>query len=456
MCHPVTSEVGFQELVKTTQELLYASSFISHSIPKMISRRTFFKTSGLALGATTLPSVAQTTTPQKTVLLHCAWATKNIGDVGHTPGILRFLEQHLPNTKVILWAANTNAKVDEMLTKRFPKVEIVKGALSEKDGVVQKAVNRADFFLQGPGMGQGTDFMAYCRNIGKPWGLQAQSYFPDMVSGPRGEERIALLNSAGFIYCRETKTLKMLQEAGVKPPVLEFAPDGCFGIDVRDEEKALARMQKHGLEEKKFITIQLRTHSPTSPGADDKRPQKLNPLNPTPQNIADDTRRAKVYQDLIAMWVKETGWKVVIAPEVQKEMEYNKKFVYDPLPDDLKKHVVNFDEFWNVDEACSFYARAHTVICHEPHTPIMALANGTPMMHTFSEFHSPKCWMFKDIGLEEWAPEFDSTPAEKMFEILMGIHKDYPAAQAKVKKAIAYVEERAASQMNVLKGIIGV
>jgi hypothetical protein len=84
----------------------------------------------------------------------------------------------------------------------------------------------------------------------------------------------------------------------------------------------------------------------------------------------------------------------------------------------------------------------------------MALAAGTPMMHTFSEFHSPKCWMFKDIGLEEWAPEFDRTPAEKMFEILMGIHKDYPAAETKVKKAMAYVEERAASQMNVLKRVI--
>jgi hypothetical protein len=108
--------------------------------------------------------------------------------------------------------------------------------------------------------------------------------------------------------------------------VLEYGPDGCFGIDVRDEAKALARLQKHGLEPKKFITIQLRTDSPTTSGVDDKRPQKLNPLHPTPENIADDIRRAKVYQDLIAMWVKETGWKVVIAPEVYKEMEYNKKF----------------------------------------------------------------------------------------------------------------------------------
>ena len=42
-----------------------------------------------------------------------------------------------------------------------------------------------------------------------------------------------------------------------------------------------------------------------------------------------------------------------------------------------------------------------------------------------------------------------------MFDILMGIHRDYPAAEAKVKKAMAYVEERARSQMNVLKGVIG-
>jgi hypothetical protein len=84
----------------------------------------------------------------------------------------------------------------------------------------------------------------------------------------------------------------------------------------------------------------------------------------------------------------------------------------------------------------------------------MALAVGTPMMHTFSEFHSPKCWMFKDIGLEEWAPEFDSTPATKMFDILMSIHRDYPAAKAKVKQAMAFVEQRAATEMNELKRVI--
>src|SRR6185369_6150361 len=133
----------------------------------MISRRTFLETTGLVLGTGALPASAKVFEPQKTVLLQCAWATKNIGDIGHTPGTLRFLEQHLPEAKVILWAANTNPQVDAMLLKRFPQLEIVKGSLSEKDGAVQKAIERSDFFLRGPGMGQPTDFMKYCNTVGK-------------------------------------------------------------------------------------------------------------------------------------------------------------------------------------------------------------------------------------------------------------------------------------------------
>ena len=115
---------------------------------------------------------------------------------------------------------------------------------------------------------------------------------------------------------------------------------------------------------------------------DDKRPQKLNPLHPTPQMIADDERRAAKYCDLITRWVKKTGHKVLIAPEVHKEMEHNKRFIYDKLPAGIQKHVVNLEYFWNADEAASVFARAHTIVCHEPHSPIIALANGTPIIHT--------------------------------------------------------------------------
>jgi polysaccharide pyruvyl transferase WcaK-like protein len=296
--------------------------------------------------------------------------------------------------------------------------------------------------------------MQFCHKHGIPYGLFGQSFFPTMVQGKGAEERIALLNAASFIYTRETKTLGILKAGGVTTPVLEFGPDGCFGIDVRDDERGLATMKKLGLEDRKFITVQVRTNTPKFPGVDDPRPEKLNPLHPTPQQVADDERRGAKYRELITKWVTKTGHKVLIAPETIKEMGHNKRLIYDALPPEIQKHVVNLEYFWNADEAASIFARAHTIVCHEPHSPIIALANGTPIIHTYSEFHSPKCWMFKDIGLPEWLLEMDETPVEKLAETLFAIDADYPAAQAKVKKAMDYVHECFAGSMKRAKTVL--
>lgn len=47
--------------------------------------------------------------------------------------------------------------------------------------------------------------------------------------------------------------------------------------------------------------------------------------------------------------------------------------------------------------------------------------------------------------------EFDSTPAGKMFATLLAIHDDYPGALAKVRRAMAFVEQRQAATMAVVK-----
>lgn len=416
----------------------------------MPTRRHFLATASAALTASAIGAPGK----PKTVLLQSAWDTVNIGDIGHTPGTLRILEEHLPEVRVVLWGMKLDDRVTAMLRARFPKVEILQGSLTgkeEKDEALRTAIKGADLFIRNSGMGQDISFMQFCRDHGKPYGLYGQSYFPSMVEGKGAEERTALLNGASFIYCRETKTLDILRRAGLKPPVLEFGPDGCFGIDVRDDTRGLATMQKLGLEERKFITIQLRTNTAKLPGVDDTRTPKLNPLHPSPEQIADDERRAGVYRDLITRWVQKTGYKVLIAPEVKKEMEHNRRLLHDPLPPEIQKQVAGLDYFWNSDEAASVFARAHTAVCHEPHSLIIALANGTPIIHTYSEFHSPKCWMFADIGLPEWLLEFDSTPAAKMAETLFAIHDDYAGARAKVAKAMAFVHQRQAETMAAVK-----
>lgn len=418
----------------------------------MTSRRTFLSSVLTALGGSVLAVDGR----PKVIVLQSAWDTVNIGDIGHTPGTLRVLEQHIPSVKLIVWAMKLDERVTVMLKARFPKVEFLQGSLTgkgERDEALRQAIAGCDLFIRNSGMGQDLSYMQFCRKLGKPYGLFGQSFFAAMVEGKGAEERIDLLNGASFIYTRETKTLDILKRGGVKTPVLEFGPDGCFGIDVRDDERGLATMKKLGLEEKKFITIHLRTNTPKAPGVDDPRPEKLNPLYPTPKQIADDERRAAKYRELVTRWVKKTGHKVLIAPETFKEMEHNKRLIHDPLPPEIQKHVVNLEYFWNADEAASIFARAHTVVCHEPHSPIIALANGTPIIHTYSEFHSPKCWMFKDIGLPEWLLEMDETPVDVMFDTLMAIDADYAAAAAKVKKAMGYVSDCFAGSMKRLSGL---
>ena len=261
-----------------------------------MNRRTFLQHSSTALAATAFssPGLAQQAKP-KTIVLQSGWATHNIGDIGHTPGTLRVLEQHLPEVKVVLWAMQLDERVRAMLHTRFPNVEILQGNLAGKsaaDEKLREAIRSADLYIRNSGMGQDTSFMQFCHTNGKPYGLFGQSYFPDMVEGKGADERKALLNGAAFIYTRETKSLAILKGAGLTTPILEFGPDGCLGIDVRDDARGLATMQKLGLEDRKFITLELRTHTPSHPGVDDKRPQKLNPLHPTPEMIADDDRRA--------------------------------------------------------------------------------------------------------------------------------------------------------------------
>lgn len=419
----------------------------------MPNRRHFITSLLTALGG----SVYAADGSPRTLVLQSAWDTVNIGDIGHTPGTLRVIEEHLPGLKVVLWAMKLDERVTAMLRRRFPKVEILQGNLfkdGEKDRRLQEAVKNCDLFIRNSGMGQDITFMQFCRQHGRPYGLFGQSYFPSMIEGDGADERRDLLNHAAFIYTRETKTLDILRNGGVKTPVLEFGPDGCFGIDVRDDERGLATMKKLGLEERRFITLQLRTNTAKLPGVDDTRTPKLNPLHPTPQQQADDERRAAKYRELVTLWVQKTGNKVLIAPEVKKEMEHNKRLIHDPLPPEIRKHVVNLEYFWNADEAASVFARAHTVVCHEPHSPIIALANGTPIIHTYSEFHSPKCWMFKDIGLPEWLLEMDETPVEKMAETLFAIDADHAAAQAKVKQAMTYVHQCFAGSMKHVHGLL--
>ena len=101
----------------------------------VLTRKSFLSAviAALAISPAALRAAAAGSAPRKTILLHSAWATINIGDIGHTPGTLHIIEQHLPGVHVILWASKIDDRVRTMLLRRFPSLEIVQGTLNGSD-----------------------------------------------------------------------------------------------------------------------------------------------------------------------------------------------------------------------------------------------------------------------------------------------------------------------------------
>lgn len=396
---------------------------------------------------------------QKTILIRSGWQTVNIGDIGHTPGTLRYLETYLPNVKVILWLHKTTDDVTAMLQKRFPNVQIVQGRLNARGKAnnpeFQKAFDESDLFLYNSGMHFNqfwkppTYVIEACTATNKPFCLYGQSF--DGFAPEQEAEMGKLLSRAAAIYTRDVESFYYLRKIGVTSPSLAFGPDGCFGIDVRDDKKANTYLKAHDLKPKEFITVTLRSNTPKI-GA--KKGTVMNPTKPSKEDLAQNDLWTAKLRELIIDWVRKTGKKVLLAPEVNKEIIHAKTMLLDKLPEDVKPYVVNRDPFWNVDEAASIYSQAIAVVSMEPHSCIIALAMGTPTMHLASPRHGLKRWMFRDIGLSEWLFDIDADPASQFTAALLKIDAKPALAKSKVNRAMHTVNTRSQEMMDELKGVL--
>ena len=83
--------------------------------------------------------------------------------------------------------------------------------------------------------------------------------------------------------------------------------------------------------------------------------------------------------------------------------------LFDKLPSDVKPHVRSLDRYWLTAEAASVYARAAAVVSMEQHSPIMAIAAGTPAILVRQPTDTRKGQMWRDIGLDRWIFEIDDS-----------------------------------------------
>ena len=412
-----------------------------------MNRRDFFRTT-LAGALAAVPAFAAEKRPPR-IVLRSSWQTVNIGDIGHSPGVLALLEKHLPEVEVSLWPMDVRNGVEEMVRRRFPKLRLVRD---------KSAAYESDFLLHGSGpyLTASRDVAAWKKETGKPYGIygitMAAAGDPGLkIMRNNGLDATVreLLNGASFVFLRDGVSLQVVKAAGVTSPIVEFGPDGAFAADVRDDATALAFLQAHGLEAGRFLcfipNLRNAPYWRVKPGYafDAAKHQRNEEMK--------EHDHAPLREAIIAI-TRTTPMKILVCPEDSTQMATGKELLVDPLPPDVKAKVVWRENFWLTDEAISTYTRSAGLVSCEMHSPIMCIGNGIPALVCRFAEQTSKGFMWRDIGLGDWL--FDLDRPEELARVApaaLALARDPAAAKARAAQAREWVQRRQRETMAVVK-----
>jgi hypothetical protein len=405
----------------------------------VISRRSLFA----------LPA-ALAANGQPTILLRSGWQTINIGDIAHTPGVLTILKREVPEAKVTLWSGAVDLGVREMLLRHFPNLPIVSGEPNTPS--IQAAFRESQFLLHGSGAslvarGHVDTWLAQTRKPYGAFGITIQKQ-QEAVGSAMTPELRETLNAASFLYTRETRSLENLRDEKISGPAIGFAPDGTFGLDIRDDQRAAQFLSTVGLAEDGFLCVIPRLrYTPY---------HKIRKVDWTPEEIARregvnrqwETEDAAKLREAIVAWVRQTKRRVLLCPEMTYQLEMLRPLLFNPLPADVKPSVRIRDTYWLTDEAASVYRRAAAVLSCECHSPILSASQGTPCAYVHQPEDGIKGQMWMDVGLGDWYFPIEKTAGADLAKWALAIAADPAGAKQKARAAVdrASVLHRGAAQ----------
>ncbi|PTY00157.1 polysaccharide pyruvyl transferase family protein [Opitutus sp. ER46] len=418
------------------------------------TRRDFLLAALAATAATQLRGAGSGATRRPRIVLRSSWQTVNIGDIGHTPGVLALLEKELPEAEVVLWPVNVRNGVEEMLRARFPHLRIIRE---------QQEAFACDFLLHGSGpyLVAHRNVAAWRKETGKPYGVWGITMAPAGDPGMKimrtnglDDATRELLDGARFVFLRDGPSVEVVRKSGVKSPVVEFGPDGAFSADVRNDAAADAFLKAHGLEDGKFMCF---------------LPNLRNaPYWLVKPNYAFDAAKHRRNEEMkehdhaplreaIVRIVRETDLKVLVCPEDSTQMSTGKELLVDPLPADVKPRVVWREKFWLTDEAISTYRRSAGLVSNEMHSPIMSIGHGVPALVCRFAEQTTKGLMWRDIGLGDWLFDLDDpNDYARVVPTALSLAKDPAAARAKVARGRDLVRRRQREMVATLrKAVLG-
>lgn len=400
----------------------------------MITRRTFLR-AALTTAALRLTAAPDTRRTQR-LLLRSSWQTVNIGDIAHTPGMLMLLEQHRPDLEVTLWPSRIDRGVESMLRARFPRLRYVS---SQAEG--EQAVNDCDFFLHGSGPGLvGWKETELARAAAKPYGFAGITLSDREIS-----THARLLAEARFVFLRDTDSLRALQTGGLSGARMDFGPDASFALNLRDDPAADVLQREHGLETGRYLCAVPRLRWTPYWEIFPHRHE------PNPDRIRENEKfaerdHAKLREGIVA-WVRTTGQRVLLAPEMTYAVPLLRPLLHDPLPADVKPHVAVLNRYWLTAEAASVYARAAAIVSFEQHSPILGIAAGVPSVLLRQPTDTRKGRMWYDLGLSDWVFEIDQTTGAQVADRVMQIAEDLPAARRIASRARQRAHEHMAAMI---------
>lgn len=414
-----------------------------------MDRRTFLQS---ALAATLASTVRASSNRPPRLLVRSSWQTVNIGDIAHTPGLLAILEKYLPDAEVRLWPSRVDNGVEELLQGRFPKLSILKTPES-----IQTAFDESDFLIHGSAASFGArrDVIRWLSETGKPFGVYGITLplTPSTATSPTPESEFAktieILSQARFVFFRDSVSLELARSRDCESPVMEFGPDAAFGTDLLDDERALAFLKAHDLEEGQFLScIPRLRYTPywTIPGREASFDAKKHARN----EAMKEHDHAPHRQAIIEV-IRQTDLKVLICPEDQTQMAVGKELLYDPLPEEIKRRVVWKPDYWLTGEAISTYKRSAGLFGNEMHSPILCITQGIPAIVCRWAEQTSKGFMWSDIGLSDWLFDFDDEEdVSRLVPTVLSIAHDPDSAKAKAAKARSFVHERQQQTMAIL------
>ncbi|MEQ7011034.1 polysaccharide pyruvyl transferase family protein [Actinopolymorpha sp. B17G11] len=388
------------------------------------------------------------------ILVRSLWQTVNIGDVAHAPGTLRALQRHGnatgPGVDLSLWVQRIDDRERAMLERFFPAVRLVEGDLDERGEPttpeLQEEFERADLLLHGPAASFGAEpqVRLWSAATGKPYGIFGVTVDPvthpdwgtldDLATKVRAlpaghlrRETRRLLDEASFVFCRDTLSLEYLEQQGVTAPVLGFGPDATFMFDVHDDAAATLLLEGYDLAAGDFVCVIPRLrYTPyyrirgTEPTAEDLRRDEL--------NATFQDRELSKLRDLVTAVVRQTGRRVLLCPEMIYAVELARTELWEKLPADVQSAVIALPYYWAAEEAAAVYARAHSVVSMECHSPIMSVVAGTPTVYLRQPTDTIKGQMWADLGLADSILELDDLRAGELEDFFQHKYADYQNA----------------------------